>query len=114
MEPYIDACMLKLIARLDQAAEQGEAIDLGLWISFFVMDVPWRISILQTLRCSREWRQGSDATYTSTCPVGYHVSTCAMAYSIRQQNRTVRSYTSSAEDDQGQICSQTDGCCFCT
>ena len=39
MEPYIDACMLKLIARLDQAAEQGEAIDLGLWISFFVMDV---------------------------------------------------------------------------
>lgn len=39
MEPYIDGCMLKLIARLDQAAEQSETIDLKMWIAFFVVDV---------------------------------------------------------------------------
>ncbi|KAK0638079.1 Cytochrome P450 monooxygenase gsfF [Lasiodiplodia hormozganensis] len=39
MEPYIDSCLAKLLARLDAAAATGEPIDLKAWISFFVIDV---------------------------------------------------------------------------
>ncbi|KAF2460199.1 cytochrome P450 [Lineolata rhizophorae] len=39
MEVHMDRCMEKLIRRLDSAAENGEAIDIKLWIAFFVMDV---------------------------------------------------------------------------
>lgn len=39
MEPYIDSCLAKLLARLDTAAAAGEPIDLKAWISFFVIDV---------------------------------------------------------------------------
>lgn len=39
METHIDACLSKLIARLDKAAETGETINLKAWVSYFVIDV---------------------------------------------------------------------------
>ncbi|KAK8219590.1 cytochrome P450 [Phyllosticta paracitricarpa] len=39
MEPHIDVCLAKLIARLDRATDTGETIDLKNWVAFFVIDV---------------------------------------------------------------------------
>ncbi|PSK55395.1 Isotrichodermin C-15 hydroxylase [Elsinoe australis] len=39
METHIDACLTKLIARLDKAAETGQTINLKAWVSYFVIDV---------------------------------------------------------------------------
>ena len=50
MEPCIDACMLKIIKRLSQAAERDESIDLGLFIWVFVMDVFGKLAFSNPLR----------------------------------------------------------------
>lgn len=39
MEQYIDNCVVKLIGRLDGAAQRGEHIDLKNWISFCVLNI---------------------------------------------------------------------------
>lgn len=48
MEPYIDGCLTKLIARLDRAAADGETIDLKAWFSFFVIDVLGELAFSQS------------------------------------------------------------------
>lgn len=68
MEVFIDACLSKLIKRLDAAAESGEVIDLQRWISFFVMDV------LGELAFSRSFGVLDSGDVKAMPPVKEHVS----------------------------------------
>ncbi|KAK8221457.1 cytochrome P450 [Phyllosticta capitalensis] len=59
MQPHIDACLTKLMARLDRAADARETVNLKDWVAFFVIDVLGELAFARSFRMLEQGDAGA-------------------------------------------------------